>query len=114
MSIGAARTIRASVLDSHIVWLYDEFGFSRNLAEEREPVSVSPLNSDAGLTETAVFSEIAGEPGNLFTKQGANNRPVVKIGENRFVIVLGNSRQELVLVTSATGQVEFLHGGGSS
>ena len=52
--------------------------------------------------------------GKLFTRQGANDQSVVKIGENRFVIVLGNSRQELVLVTGASSQVEFLHDAGRS
>jgi len=58
--------------------------------------------------------ELMVKDGKLFNKQGTNDRPVVKIGENRFAIVLANSRQEFVVVTGAAGQAEFLHGGGRS
>ena len=59
-----------------------------------------------------VSVEIVLKDGTLFLKQGANERPIHKIGENRFAAgTPGATTTEFVLVTAGDGKAEFFQGG---
>jgi len=57
--------------------------------------------------------EILLKDGKLFLKQGQNERPIRKVGENRFAVGAPNNStpMQFTLVTGSDGKAEYFHAG---
>jgi CubicO group peptidase (beta-lactamase class C family) len=77
------------------------------------PMSESEMAGYVGKYGRSASYEIILKDGNLFLKQGENEVPITKVGENLFAVTLPGSARpmQFALVPGADGKVEYLHAG---